>query len=184
MEGFTMTTNKGTNKGTENKGKEETKETIEHILPIMNISSGKEMILSYIDGNKKQFDFKPFQLKPRNDYYDYQHHLDLREGKGDIETLHERFPEILPLSKMNESEKYKGIKRTSYTQLIRYLLIERIISGDFDILGREGKDGKIHNIKFEWKGEENIFPTIRKEKEKTGKGKGKTSIKDLLNDLI
>jgi hypothetical protein len=182
-----MTTNKGNNKGNTNKGKEETPptpETIEHLIEITNISSGKEMILSFLDGNKKQFNMKPFQLKPRNDHYDYNHHLDLREGKGDIEILHKTFPEILPYSLMTQSEKYKGLKKTSYTQIIRYLLIEQIRNGGYDILGKQGKDGKIHDFKFIWKGEENTFPTIRKEKENTGKGKGKTSIKDLLNDLI
>jgi hypothetical protein len=163
-----------TTKGTKTIEKTEPK-TI--TIKIGHIGTGKSQIISFYDKKKgKQittlFPINPYTMNDRGEqdgYYNYGHHLDLREGRH-IEQLKTKFPNLKTLKEMREEDGMKGLMETSYTEIMIYELHKLIKEGHFNTSGIN-KDKEYILINFEWTGEDLQNPQPRLEKEKTPREK-------------
>lgn len=146
-------------------------------IKIGHIGTGKSQIISFYDKKKGKQITTLFQINPhttntkgeQDGYYNYGHHLDLREGRH-IEQLKTKFPNLKTLKEMREEDGMKGLMETSYTEIMIYELHNLIKGGHFNTQGIN-KDKETIQINFEWTGEDLQNPQPRLEKEKTPREK-------------
>ena len=125
-------------------------------IEISDIKTGNPEIMTFYTKGKLM-DSSPFRLKPGTpDFYNFQHHFDLREGK-DHEKLKGLLGDgFLSTKEINEMEEWKGIRNTELKQLKQYMMMNLINEGKFDIEGTNSKGILIKlQIRYTGKGEKN-----------------------------